>query len=128
MNIPTEENKLTSGPTLLGQKSVLVTVLASDLVLVAEVLGSNAHGGLLGVAIDQGSSQGILELQVDTEAGAAKADAAESIGSQGHGLGTAGQDNVGVASNDLVGSVDDGLETRSAETVDSQGGDGDVES
>lgn len=121
------KKKLTSGPTLLGQESVLITILARDVMLLSQVLGSDTHRGLLGEAIYQSSRQSILQLQIDSETSASKANTTKRIRSQGHGLGTTGQDNVGIASNDLMGSVNDRLEARSAETVDGEGGDGDVE-
>lgn len=95
--------------------------------LLSQVLSSDTHRGLLGEAIDQSGSQRVLQLQINSKSGATKANTPQSIGSERHGLGSTGQDNVGITSNDLMGSVNDRLETRSTETVDGEGGDGDVE-
>lgn len=122
-----KEEKLTSGPTLLGQESVLITILTGDVMLLSQVLGSDTHGGFLGEAIDQSSSQRVLQLQINSKSGTTEANTPQSIGRERHGLGSTGQDNVGITSNDLMGSVNDRLETRSTETVDGKGGDGDVE-
>lgn len=123
-----EKYPLTGSPTLLGQQRIFIAILSRNVVLLAQVLGRDTHGGLLGETIDQGSGKGILQLQINTETGATETNSTKRVRGEGHGLGTSGQDQVRVANNDLMSGVDDGLETRSAETVDGQGRDGDVQS
>src|SRR5690242_7173140 len=95
--------------------------------LLSQVLSSDTHRSLLGEAIDQSRGQCVLQLQINSKSSTTETNAPQSIGSERHGLGSTGQDNVGITSNDLMGSVNDRLETRSTETVDGEGGDGDVE-
>ena len=95
--------------------------------LLSQVLSSDTHRSLLGEAIDQSSSQRVLQLQINSKPSTTKTDTPQSIRRERHGLGSTGQDNVGITGNDLMGSVNDRLEARSTETVNGEGGDGDVE-
>lgn len=95
--------------------------------LLSQVLSSDTHRSLLGEAIDQSCGQGVLQLQINSKSSTAETNTPQSIRCKRHGLGSTGQDNVGITSNDLVGSVNDRLEARSTETVDGESGDGDVE-
>ena len=108
------------GPLLLGAEGESVHLLASETVLGGQVLGGDAHGRV-GVGVGEGGPHHVLQLGVDSETGA-EANVPGGVGAGRHVVGSAGQHDVGVSEKDLLGAVDDGLESGAAETVHDQGG------
>ncbi len=95
----------------MGFVGEFVLLLAGDAVVGGHALGGQAHGHVAaGVVFD--------EPGVDGDLVAAEGDV-------GHGLGAAGEDDVGAAAADAVGRERDGLQAGGAVAVDGHGGGGD---
>lgn len=107
-------------PPLLALQRILVAHLPRNAVLVGQVLGRDAHGRGRRHHVRQRGSERVDELEVDAVPSAAEADAVEGVGRHRHGLGAAGEDDVGVADADLLHGIDEALEARAAEPVDGQ--------
>jgi hypothetical protein len=107
------------GPALLGEEGVSVHVSAGDVVLLREVFGGDSHRGLA-VAVGEGGEEGVDEGGLLPEAQAI-AGAPDRVRGLAHRLGAAGEDDVGLVEEDLLGGGDDGLEARAAEPVHSEG-------
>ena len=107
---------------LLGGSAEGVKLLAGDAPNVADVLGGGAH-----VVVIERIPQAVLDHGVDellvAHAGA-PAGVGRGIGSGAHVLGTAADDDVGVAGEDGAAGLDDGLHAGAADHADGVGGNG----
>ena len=107
---------------LLGGSAEGVKLLAGDAPNIADVLGGGAH-----VVVVERIPQAVLDHGVDellvAHAGA-PAGVGRGIGSGAHVLGTAADDDVGVAGEDGAAGLDDGLHAGAADHADGVGGNG----
>eukprot|EP01137_Pigoraptor_chileana_P003280 Opistho-2@43241 len=116
--------RLSLGPSLLALERISINIGAADLVLLGEVFRGDCHGQLH-VRVREGRPQRILLLDLLAEA-RAKADVTHGIRCLAHVLGARRKNDRGITSEDLLGTVDHALETRSTQAVHCKGSRGDA--
>jgi hypothetical protein len=109
------------GSFLVGHEREAILIFASDVVFVRDELGGLAH---MEVVVD--IPEAVVDHGVDC-CGVAHAEAAarlrEQIGSIGHRLHAAGDDDIGIAGLDGLSGECDGAEAGAADHVDGDGAD-----
>mmetsp|Transcript_13157 Transcript_13157/g.37352 ORF Transcript_13157/g.37352 Transcript_13157/m.37352 type:complete len:207 (+) Transcript_13157:341-961(+) len=106
---------LRCGETFLCADSILLAVAAGDVVLLGEVLSSDAHGRV-GVGVGKRRPEGVLQVVVGPEL-RAKANVPHDKGELAHVLGPRGDGDGRVPLHDVRRGRDNALEPRAAETV-----------
>ncbi|MNQ74574.1 hypothetical protein D3C85_893340 [compost metagenome] len=107
------------GGAAMGFQRQRVLGLAGDVVGAAHVLGGDAHVHLVH-RVGEGADHHVDHAGVAHAR--AEAHRRGGVGRAAHAVGTAGDGDLGIAEQDALGGADDGLQARTAQAVDGQGG------